>query len=454
MRTAGRQTSEPSVAPAPTPGPGPFGLIWAGHLLSLVGSSVLRFGLVVQAWGEGRQATDVVVLSLCALLPQIAFSPMAGALVDRLPKRRALQLADLGGLSSVTVLAVAHALGALDLWLVYVAVAGMGTAAAFQYPALSSAVVVLVGEDRLQRANGLLSSAKNSADLGGPVLGGALVAFSGLGVLIWIDMASYVLALAAVQYARFTEPARPPAGPARPGRLFAEAGAGVRELWRLPSLRDLTLVFFVVNLVMMLGFAAVQPMVLARTNSSISALAAVNTCIGVGGVAGGLLLAAWGGPRNRVRGMMLGIIGMCLSAQVAMALADTVPGWCLSILVGALLMPVVNSAMQSVIQAKVPQELQGRVFGAVMFVSQISVPVAMAASGPLVDHVFEPQAAAHSGFVHLLAPLVGQGRGSGMAALLLLAGVCGTAAALWGLSRRTLRDIDTLLPDLVADPAK
>ncbi|MET7311735.1 MFS transporter [Streptomyces sp. NPDC005571] len=446
--TLRRTVSKSARAASRFRGMGPFGLIWAGHLVSLMGTSALRFGLVIQAWADGGKATDVVLLSLCAMLPQILLSPTAGVLVDRLTKRMALQLADLGGLLSVSLLGVVYVTGGLQLWTVYLAVAAVGAAGAFQYPALSSAVPVLVREDQLQRANGLLSSAKNSAEICGPALGGALVAFSSLGMILCIDLASFVVAVVAVRLSRFTETPPVPVAPAMRGRLLAESGAGIRVLWSLPSLRDLTLVFFIVNMVMMLGFSTVQPMVLARSGDDAVALAAVNTSIGVGSVVGGLLLAAWGGPRNRTRGMMAGIAGMCLSAQIVMSLVCGVPGWCVAIFFGALLMPLVNSTMQSLIQTKVPMELQGRVFGAVMFVSQLSVPLAMAASGPLVDQVFEPQAVEDRGLVHLLGPLVGHGPGSGMAAVLLISGLCGLGVALWGLLRRTLRDIETLLPDL------
>ncbi|MEU6575116.1 MFS transporter [Streptomyces sp. NPDC046805] len=431
-------------------GMGSFGLIWAGHLTSLVGNSVLRFALVIQAWSEGGRAIDVVALSLCALLPQIVLSPTAGALIDRVSRRTALQLSDFGGLVAITLLTAVYFSDGVRMWQVYVAVSLVGAAGAFQYPALSSAVPVLVRKDQLQRANGLLSSAKSGAEVCGPALGGVLVAFSGLGFVLWADLASFVVALTTVRLALFHEPERPAAkaadAPRR--RLWADSAEGLKELWRRPSLRDLVIVFFVVNLVMMLGFAAVQPMVLARTGDDASALAAVNTCIGIGSVGGGLLLAAWGGPKHRTRGMMLGIAGMCLSSQITMAMVDDTVGWCAAIMIGALLMPMINGAMQSLIQTKVPNALQGRVFGAVMFVSQLSVPLAMATTGLLIDHVFEPQAAADSGLVHALAPLVGDGHGSGMAALLLLAGVCGLGAALWGWSRRSVRAMDALLPDL------
>ncbi|HEY9390428.1 MAG TPA: MFS transporter, partial [Mycobacteriales bacterium] len=237
-------------------------------------------------------------------------------------------------------------------------------------------------------------------------------------------------------------------GGAKPRRrLSADSVEGLRYLFARPSLRGLVIVFFTVNLTAVFGFAVMQPMILARTGDDATALAGVNVAIGVGGIVGGALVVAWGGPRNRVRGMMLGVIGMSIAAQVVMASVRTVPAWAVAVLVGAALIPIINSSMQSIVQTKVPEQLQGRVFGAVLFVSQIAAPVAMACSGPLADHVFEPQAKAGRGVAGLLAPLLGDGPGSGLAAMLLLAGVLSAVAALAGLASRSVRNIDTLIPD-------
>ncbi|MEO3926254.1 MFS transporter [Micromonosporaceae bacterium B7E4] len=425
-----------------------FGVIWSGQLVTLIGNSVLRFAFVVHAWAAGEDVSRVVLLSLCAVLPQVLLSPTAGALVDRCRKRIALQLADIGGLLTVGALSAAYFSGQLRLWQIYLAVALLGTAAAFQYPALSSAVPLLVAKHQLQRANGLLGTARSTAEICGPALAGVLVATSGLGVILVVDLVSFMLALISVQVVRLTEPPRDAsaAGPRR--KLAADSLDGLRYLFARPSLRGLMLVVFVVNLVMVFGYAIVQPMILARTGNDTSALASVMSSIGIGGIAGGLLLGAWGGPKSRIRGMMLGVVGMCLSSQIVMAAARDVIAWCAAILVGALLMPIVNGTMQAMVQTKVPADRQGRVFGAVMFVSQISAPLAMAFAGLVADRVFEPQAAAGSGLVGLLQPVVGTGPGSGMAAMLLIAGVCGTAAAVWGMTNRTVRDIDVLIPDL------
>ncbi|WP_191872856.1 MFS transporter [Streptomyces filipinensis] len=425
-------------------GLGPLMLVWSGQAVSLVGSAAVRFAFVVDVWSSGERASAVTALSLCALLPQALLSPIAGAIVDRMRKRSALQLADAGGLLVVGCLALLHYLGLLHSWQIYVATALLGACAAFQLPALASAVPLLVRKDQLGRANGLLSGAKSAASIGGPALGGILLTLFGIGPTLLADLASYVLALIGVRLVRLTgdRPA-PPTGPRR--GITAEAGEGLRYLFRTPGLRDLIVNFCVVNLVMVFGFALIQPMVLLRADSA--ALATVNTAIGVGGVAGGLLMAAWGGPRDRGRGMMLGVIGMCLSALVGMAFAGGVVGWSVAVLIGALLMTVVNSQMNAVVQTKVPQEWQGRVFGAVMCLGYISVPLATALSGPLADHVFEPQAAHGTGLFTVLGPLFGDRPGSGMAGMFFLAGLAGIGVSLWGLASRNIREIDLVMPD-------
>ncbi|MGW7823951.1 MFS transporter [Streptomyces puniciscabiei] len=421
-------------------------LVWSSQAVSLVGSAAVRFAFVVDVWSTGERASAVTALSLCALLPQALLSPIAGAIVDRMRKRSALQLADAGGLLVVGCLALLHYLGLLHSWQIYVATALLGACAAFQFPALSSAVPLLVRKDQLGRANGLLGGAKSAAGIGGPALGGILLSLFGMGPTLLADLASYALALIGVRLVRLTgdRPAPPPSGPRR--RITAESGEGLRYLLRTPGLRDLIVNFCVVNLVMVFGFALIQPMVLLRADSA--ALATVNTAIGIGGVTGGLLMAAWGGPRDRGRGMMLGVIGMCLSALVGMAFAGGVVGWSVAVLVGALLMTVVNAQMNAIVQTKVPQEWQGRVFGAVMFLGYLSVPLATALSGPLADHVFEPQAAHGTGLFTVLGPLFGDRPGSGMAGMFFLAGLAGIGVSLWGLTSRNIREIDAVMPDV------
>lgn len=428
-------------------GMGPFTLLWSGHVVTLIGTSILKFAFIIRAWTSGGQATEVVLLSLCAMLPRMLLSPTAGALVDRWNRRTALQMADLCGLLVIGGLSTVYFAGDLQLWHIYLAVALAGCAEAFQYPALLSTVPHLVGKDQLQRANGMLATAKSTADIGGPALGGLLVAVASLGPILVLDVVSFAVALAVVRVVPIPTTASPGPKKAR-GKLFDDSLEGLRYIFARPSLRGLVVVFFTVNLTAVLGFAVLQPMILARTDDDSASLASVVVCIGIGGVAGGSLLAAWGGPTNKVRGMMLGVMGMSLFAQIITSIVRFVPGWMVAAALGAAMLPMINGSVQAVIQSKVSPDKQGRVFGGLLFCAQIAAPLAMALAGPLADHVFEPQAESGSGLAGLFAPLLGDGPGSGMATMLLLAGLLSAAAAAFGLLSRPIRDIDELMPDI------
>lgn len=424
-------------------GMGAFSYLWLGQSVTLLGNSVLRFAFVVRAWDAGRNVSSVTLLAVCAVIPQILLSPYAGSLVDRLSRRVALQLADVGGGAVVCALAGLYFSGHLTLWEIYVSVLLISAAAAFQYPALSSTIPLLVSQARLQRANGLLSTAQSVATICGPALAAPLLLAFGLGWILIVDLFTFAWAVLTACTVRLPDEER--AAVARAAGI--PSVGGLRYLFARPSLRNLIIVFFAVNLVMVIGLAVIQPMVLARTAGNTAALAAVTSSTGIGAVAGGLLLAAWGGPKSMVKGMMLGIIAMCASAEILTAVLRGPIAWCATLFAGSLLLPIVNGTLQTLIQLKVPQEILGRVFGAVQFTTRLSTPAAMAAAGPLADRLFIPWARRGSGLVGLLQHLTGHGAGSGLAVMLLLAGMCGIGAAIWGLANRTLREIDTQLTD-------
>ena len=108
-----------------------------------------------------------------------------------------------------------------------------------------------------------------------------------------------------------------------------------------------------------------------------------------------------------------------------------------------------NGLSQSIWQCKIPADVQGRVFSARMQLSQVITPIAMLASGMLADRVFEPAMQNGGAMARLFGPLVGHGRGAGMAVMFILFGILGTAAAAAGFFIPQVRDAENLLPDIV-----
>jgi MFS family permease len=154
-----------------------------------------------------RVAQDWLVLQLTAnsglaigittglqFLPFLLLSPLAGLVADRIPKRRLLQLTNIGMALPALVLGLLAVTGAAQIWHVYVLALVLGVASAFDAPARQSFVSELVDADDLTNAVGLNSASFNAARLVGPAVAGLLIAALGGGVVAtgWVILANAV----------------------------------------------------------------------------------------------------------------------------------------------------------------------------------------------------------------------------------------------------------------------
>jgi DHA3 family macrolide efflux protein-like MFS transporter len=324
--------------------------------------------------------------------------------VDRYPRKWVMLAADLGGGVATGFLLLLYLLGRLEVFHLYLVSALTGALSSLHWPALSA----MLEKKGYARASGMMSLAESLAGVGAPVLAAALLKPLGLGGVFALDLlgaGAAVLTLLLVPI-----PGLPPRTGPRTS-LREEALYGFRFILERPLLLGLQLMFFGINLLTALGSTVLPAMVLAKTGMSEATLALVRSAAGLGGVAGGLLLSLWGGPRKRVHGVFL---GMALSSLAL-----------------ALFIPVLNGSNQAIWQAKVPLSVQGKVFAARRMIAWFANPLGMALAGPLADGVFAPR----------------YGQGEGIALMLLLFGSLGV---LWGLSGYLLpkvREAERLLPD-------
>ena len=97
-----------------------FVVVWFGQVISLLGSAMTWFALMVWAYDQTGQATPMVLLGALSFGATILFSPVAGALVDRWDRKRVLLISDAtAGLATLVVL-VLYLVGQLQIWHLYV----------------------------------------------------------------------------------------------------------------------------------------------------------------------------------------------------------------------------------------------------------------------------------------------------------------------------------------------
>lgn len=175
-----------------------FRRLWVGQAVSLFGSWITYVAIPFQVYDLTGSTLAVGLIALTELIPLLTLSIVGGAIADAVDRRRLLLVTEVGLVGCSLALAANSALGDPRVWLLY-ALAFLTTAfSALGWPALRSLTPRLVPEDQLAAAT-LLNSAYNSmAAVGGPAVGGILIASIGLTTTYLVDVASFAASLAAI----------------------------------------------------------------------------------------------------------------------------------------------------------------------------------------------------------------------------------------------------------------
>lgn len=421
-----------------------YTIIWSGQLVSLIGSGMTIFALLVWLYERTGQATSVSLLFLFAFGPEVVLAPLAGVVVDRYSRKAVLLMSD--GLTAVSTMSilVVHLMGMLSPWSLYGLISIAGACSAFQFPALTAATTLIVPKRHYGRASGMLSTAWALSHMLAPIMAAVLLSRVGLAAVMAIDLMTFGAALFTLAIVTIPKPRGMKEGEEAKASWGEDLTFGWKYILARKSLLHLLLFFFVTNLVGNISWILFQPMVLAKTGNDEILLGTVMGLGGVGGLIGGVATSIWGGPKRRARGIVLGIsIGLGAGGIIA-GLNGGVVVWALGIFLWTATDAPVMGASQSIWQSKVPAALQGRVFSVRFFIALVGSLPAMLFAGPLADRVFEPLMANASG---PLAWVVGSGPGAGMGLIILITGAIMVVASLMARSSKALWNVETLLPD-------
>jgi MFS family permease len=269
-----------------------------GALVSNVGTWMQRVAqdwLILQLTHSG---TALGVTTGLQLLPALLFSPIAGVVADRVPKRTILRFTQAAMAIPAAVLGVLAVTGVVQAWHVYVLAFVFGIGTAFDAPARQSFVVEMVGKDDLANAVGLNSASFNSARMIGPAVAGVLIAALGSGVgatgwVILVNAVSYAAVFVSLQLLDGSRLSPSPVAGTRKGAVRD----GVRYVRSRPDLvLILCCVFFVgtfgMNFQMTSALMATE--VFHKGAGEYGLLASI---MAVGSLAGSLLAARRSRPR-------------------------------------------------------------------------------------------------------------------------------------------------------------
>jgi MFS family permease len=360
-----------------------FGPWFWGLLISNSGNWLFNVTAAVVVFELSGSAFQVGLVSIAQFGPLVLVSPFAGALSDRLDRRRLLLASVLVSATAATVLAVlALTVGLADVggaWPVVAAAAGIGVGQAIAVPSLTALVPDLVADVDLESGVALTSLTFNVGRALGPAASGIILATLGADVAFAVNAVSFLALIAALLVIRIRPRVVPPRAADRSVR------AGLRHVRRD---RD---VFLLLAAVATTGFAAdpmitLAPPLAAEVGGGATLVAVLVSAFGIAAAPAALLS---GRLQRQLGSLPVGGLGMATmaggltTAAVAPAAVVLVAGFALTG-VGFVL---ALTGFTSVLQRRIPDELRGRIMALWTVAFLGNRPIAAALDGALADGV-------------------------------------------------------------------
>jgi MFS family permease len=365
-----------------------FRRFYTGYATSLLGSSMSTVAIAWAVLDSGANATGLGYVFAAAVVPQVLLMAIAGAIADRLGRRRVMLTADALRCAAQASLAAAVFAGRPALW-VFVLLAGLvGTGEAFFTPAMDALTVEVAPRDQLGNANALYGLATSATRIAGPLLGGLLIALTGPGVVVAADAASYavsVLALSLLTMSGGTAGPAPAGRPAsgRPARqaLWRDMAEGWADFRSRTWLWATTVQFAFFNLITWAPWMLLGPVMGRAYLGGAAVWGAIMGVQGAGAIAAGLLSL---GRRPR-RPIVVATIGTFCYAlpDVPMALHASAVWVAAAAFCCGAGSAVFSTFYGTALQQQVPPELLARVSALSIFPAYGIGVIGYAIDGPL-----------------------------------------------------------------------
>ena len=359
-----------------------YALIWSAALVSNVGSWMQTVAVGALVTAKTHQSAWTGIVAAAAFLPIGLFSPVGGAMADRVDRRRWFLGTTIGETVFAVLLAVAVATGNDYPWLVSVIVFGGGVMAALGFPAYQAIIPELVPREDLLAAVSLGAAQYNLGRVVGPALAGIALLAGSYSFVFELNAASFAAVIVALLFTRLQ--ARPHMGDES---LRERIVTGIRGLRVEPGCRLATGLIGLTALLVSPFIALIPAVAINIFHEGARGTSVLVTAQGVGAVAGALALTPLANRFGRRRVLIADLTVVLPGTVVLYAVAPNFAAVTVAlVLVGAAYIGVLSGLM-TVVQLRAPEALRARILS-LYFVALGSVyPVAAVIQGKLGDAV-------------------------------------------------------------------
>lgn len=397
-----------------------FIILWLTQSFSTLGSAMTNFALIIWSYEARGSALSTAMLSVCSYAPYVIMSIFAGALSDRWNKKVTMLVCDTAAAFCTLIVLFLHKSGSLEIWHLYCLNAINGLMNTVQQPALDVARSVIVDKKYYQFTSGLRSISKSAVDIITPAAAAAVLAFAGLEIVIFFDLATFVIA--SISLLCFVKIPEIKGECESDESVLKSAHKGIIYLKNNKGILHLILFLAAINFTASIYNAALPAMVISKSGET--ALGVISTLTGVTMLAGGVMAAVMPKPKSRVRVICISLFISMSTENFILALGGSLPVWCIGVFLGWICIPIMNTNLDVIMRNSIPISIQGRVYSVRNSLQFFTIPLGYMAGGILVDKIFEPFMSLQSEN-SLFCAIFGAGKGSGAALLFFIIGFIG-----------------------------
>ncbi len=358
---------------------------WSGQLVSVLGSSIASFVIIWWITLETESALYLSIASFAGFAPMVILMPFAGVLVDRWSRKALIGIVDLLQALATVALIFLFWLNMISIWSVLALLALRGIFQAFHNPAVSAIVPLMVPREKLSRMNDLNYLLSGAVTLMGPVIAALLLEFWKIGQILWIDAATFIVALVplliikipSVRKKQDKDPAR--------SSFKKDFGEGLTFIKDARGLLPFIVLATALNF-LLTPLSTLLPYYVRFDHFGGAPDLAVVMALFQGGIlAGGLLMSVMKGFKRKMVAITFSVYGIFLGYAVV-ALTPTGLFWFMAIggLIMACCVPIANVSIQTIIQTVVPMKMQGRINSVIGALASAASPFGMILSGVIV----------------------------------------------------------------------
>jgi DHA3 family macrolide efflux protein-like MFS transporter len=358
-------------------------LFLSSQTISLFGSALVQYAIMWYITLTTKSGLMMTLFIVCGFIPTFLLSPFAGVWADRFNRKYLIIIADAMIAIATLLLAITFLLGYDKPWLLFVIAAVRALGAGIQTPAVGAILPQIVPEDKLTKVNGVNGTLQALMMFVAPIVSATLLTLATIEVIFFIDVVTAAIAIFTLFF--FLKiPLHQKASDNQTVSYWDDFKQGLTYIKDHSFLKPL-FTFFAFFCLLMAPAAFLTPLQVTRSfGEDYWRLTAIEIAFSIGMMAGGAIIASWGGFRNKVYTMTIANLTMGICTLVL----GIVPVFWIYLLVMALFgvaMPMSNTPTTVLLQEKVDPNYMGRIFGIFGMISTSMMPIGMLIFGPLSD---------------------------------------------------------------------